>query len=223
MIGSTMRKSNIFSIFLISLIVFSPFFAVSSANISVGVKRGDWIEYQVAEKGNPTPDYNITWARMNITDVNGLKITIDVQTVYANGTIYLEPQIHLDLAKGAIGDGFFIPANFNVGDQFYSEYQGNITISSIRQLEAGGSQRTVVSATSNPTTYYWDKQTGILISATTNFPNFTLLTIASQTNLWRPQILGLDSTLFYIIIILIVVLAALVVISVWHLKVGLHR
>jgi hypothetical protein len=143
--------------------------------------------------------------------------------VYANGTIYLEPQIHLDLAKGAIGDGFFIPANFNVGDQFYSEYQGNITISSIRQLEAGGSQRTVVSATSNPTTYYWDKQTGILISATTNFPNFTLLTIASQTNLWRPQILGLDSTLFYIIIILIVVLAALVVISVWHLKVGLHR
>lgn len=194
--------------------------AVAFGGISVGVEKGDWIEYSVTEIGNPTPDFNITWARLDVTAVQGEKITISVQTGYANGTVYPEPQISLNLATGAVGDGFFIPTNFNVGDQFYSEYQGNITITSVGQQEVGGAVRTVLSATSNQTTYYWDRQTGILVGATTSFPSFTLFTKTSGTNLWQSQILGLDSTVFSAIIILIVViLVAIAAILIWHMKI----
>lgn len=216
-----MNKSVVIATVLIIVIADVSLIAVAFAGISVGVKKGDWIKYQVRETGNPTPDFNITWARIDVTAVQGEKITIDVQTEYANGTIYLEPQIRLNLATGAVGDGFFIPANFNIGDQFYSEYQGNITITNVLQQEVGGTVRTVVSATTNQTTYYWDKQTGILVGATTSFPSFTLFTKTSGTNLWQPKILCLDSAVIYALIIAMVLALVAAVILVRYLKVHL--
>jgi hypothetical protein len=214
-----MNKSVVLATALTMLIMTASLLAVAFGGISVGVKKGDWIEYSVTEIGNPTPDFNITWARLDVTAVQGEKITISVQTGYANGTVYPEPQIPLNLATGAVGDGFFIPTNFNVGDQFYSEYQGNITITSVGQQEVGGAVRTVLSATSNQTTYYWDRQTGILVGATTSFPSFTLFTKTSGTNLWQQQILGLDSSVFYLLITTIVVaLVVVTAILIWRKK-----
>jgi len=211
-----MNKSVLLAVALIILIVPALLFSEAFADISIGVKKSDWIQYQVTETGNPTADYNITWARIDVTAVQGSKINIDVQTGFANGTLYPE-KVSLNLATGAIGDGFFVPVNLNLGDHFYSEYQGNITITSIWQLEVGSALRTVISATSNQTTYYWDKQTGMLVGATTSFPNFTLFTKTSGTNLWQPQILGVDSATFYEIIATIVVaLVAVCAILIWH-------
>lgn len=211
-----MRKLVLLAIAITMLIITFSLFSEALADISVGVKKGNWIKYQVIETGNVSADYNITWARIEVTSVQGAKINIDVQTGYANGTLYPE-KVPLNLATGAIGDGFFVPTNLNLGDQFYSEYQGNISITSIWKLEVGGALRTVISATSNQTTYYWDRQTGILVGATTSFPAFTLFTQTSGTNLWQPQILGLDSTLFYeIIVVIIVSLIAVLAILIWR-------
>ena len=216
-----MRKLVLLAVAITMLILSASLFSEAVADISVGVKKGDWIKYQVKETGNVTSDYNITWARIDVTAVQGSKINIDVQTGYANGTLYPE-KVPLNLATGAIGDGFFVPTNLNLGDQFYSEYQGNMTIISIWQLEVGGALRTVISATSNQTTYYWDRQTGILVGATTSFPSFTLFTMTSGTNLWQPQIIGLESTVFYIFLIaIVIVLVAIFVISVWYRKMRL--
>jgi len=216
-----MRKLVLLAVAITMLILSASLFSEAVADISVGVKKGDWIKYQVKETGNVTSDYNITWARIDVASVQGSKINIDVQTGYANGTLYPE-KVPLNLATGAIGDGFFVPTNLNLGDQFYSEYQGNMTIISIWQLEVGGALRTVISATSNQTTYYWDRQTGILVGATTSFPSFTLFTMTSGTNLWQPQIIGLESTVFYIFLIaIVIVLVAIFVISVWYRKMRL--
>lgn len=217
-----MHKATILSITLTMLIA-TALLGVAFANNSVAIKKGAWIEYQVVETGNPTPDYNITWARMDVTAVQGQIIDIDVQTGYANGTIYPE-KITLNLATGAIGDGFFVPTNLNIGDEFYSKYQGNITITSVWHMEVGGAVRTVISATSNQTTYYWDMETGILVGATTSFSGFTLFTTANRTNVWQPQILGLDPIVFYALISAIaVVLVIIVAILAWRKKVRVIR
>ncbi len=200
-----MHKPALFAVALTVLVAVSLMSSAAFASVPVVVKDGDWIKYQVAETGDVAADYHITWASMNVTSVQGEAINVSVLTGYTNGTIYPEPNIDLNLATGAIGDGFFVPTNINVGDQFYSEYVGNITITSVWQLEIAGALRTVVSATvitnsTNPTTYYWDRQTGILVGATTFFPGFTLFTKANETNLWQPQILGLNQTIFYTLI-----------------------
>ena len=214
-----MHKSALLAIALTMLIVTASLFAVAFADVSVGVKKGDWIEYQVTITGNPPQDHNITWARMDVTGVQGEAISLDIQTRFSNGTLLLE-KITLNLATGVLGDDFFVPTNLNPGDKFYDMYQGNITITSIEQRTAAGAERTVVSGATNQTTYYWDRQTGILVAATSTFLEYTMHTKTSGTNIWQPQILGLDSTVFYTLVAAVVIgLVAIVVLLVWRKKV----
>jgi hypothetical protein len=213
-----MKKSIFLIVALIILIVPRLFFS-SSAEGTVPVKEGDWIKYQVTETGNPTSDYNITWARMDINGVQGETIYIDVVTAYANGTIYPENGIALNLATGAIGDGFFIPTNLNPGDKYKSEYEGNITITGVEKLEAGGAERTVLSGVADQTNYFWDKQTGVMVAAKSDFNGFSISTKTSATNLWQPQILGLNSNVFYAFVIaIVIILVSAGAISIWRLK-----
>jgi hypothetical protein len=120
------------------------------------------------------------------------------------------------------GDSFIIHANLNPGDKFYNPYFGNITIISIERRIFAGAERTVVSGATNYTRYYWDRQTGVLVQSTSSIPegvmgdcNFTVFTKTSGTDIWQPQILGLDLNLFYAIIIVVVSLAAIVAFLVW--------
>jgi hypothetical protein len=214
-----MHKSALLAIALTMLIVTASLFAVAFADVSVGVKKGDWIEYQVTITGNPPQDHNITWARMDVTSVQGEAISLDIQTRFSNGTLLLE-KITLNLATGVLGDAFFVPTNLNPGDKFYDMYQGNITITSIEQRTAAGAERTVVSGATNQTTYYWDRQTGILVAATSTFLEYTMHTKTSGTNIWQPRILGLDSTVFYTLAAAVVIgLVAIAVLLVWRKKV----
>jgi len=211
-----MRKYALLFIILLALAVFP---ALTSASGSVEIKKGEWIQYQVIVTGNPGPDYNITWANMNVTDVEGEKITVNVLTEFANGTVWSEPGIKLDLATGAIGDGFFVPTNLTVGDVYCSQYEGNITITSVGQLAIGDDQRTVLCGVANMTSYKWDQQTGIMLAATSNYPTYTMQTTTSSTNIWHSQTYGYDQTLFYAAV---VALAVVVVFVVVH-RFRLHR
>ena len=195
-----MHKSAFLAIALTMLIV-SPLFEAALADNVVGVKKGDWIRYQVTETGNPAPQYNVTWASMDIISLQGEVITVNVQTAFENGTLYPENGINLDVATGAIGDGFFVPTNLNAGDQYSTEYEGIINITSVGQIEAGGAQRTVLIGVTNQSTYNWDRQTGIMVAATSNLPGCVMYTKTSATNIWAPQILGLSKALFYTLVV----------------------
>jgi hypothetical protein len=213
-----MRKFALLTIILIVLAAFS-FFSVVFASVSVGVEKGNWIEYQVTVTGNPPPEYNITWARMDITGVQDYAINVSVQTLFGNGTLLLEPYVPLNVATGAIGDGFFVPLYLKQGDIYHTEYEGNITVTGIQRIEAGGAQRTVLCGVTNQTTYYWDKQTGIMVAATSNLPGCTMYTKTSITNIWQPQIMGVDQSLFYVLIIVFVgFLAAIVTVAIYFLR-----
>ena len=168
------------------------------ADISVGVKKGDWIEYQVTYTGTPPPRHDATWARMEIADVQGKIISLNMVTKFSNGTQIFETSA-LNLETGQLGDDFIIPANLVKGDTFYDKNLGNVTISGVEEISVAGATRTVVSATTYQTTFYWDQATGVTVEASSNFTNYnyTLASKADKTNMWQPQILGLNPTLFY--------------------------
>lgn len=214
-----MKKPILPIILLIMLVASSLLTSGALAVYSVGVKKGDWIEYTEKITGTPTAEYNVTGGRMEMTGVVGDSINMSVQTYYANGTVWDEPHVYVDLSTGTIGDGFFIPTNYNVGDKFYGRFQGTMTMTSVEQRHEAGAERTVVSAQANGTTYYWDRQTGIMVAAASNMTGYTMYTETSATNIWQPQILGLDSTEFYsIIIAAILVLGAVAAVIVWRKK-----
>ncbi len=207
-----MHKSALLAI-LLTFLVMAVSISTVFADVSVGVKQGDWIQYNVHVTGNPPEDHNIQWASMNVTNVQGTAITLDILTIFNNGTNYPE-HITLNLATGILGDDFFIPKNLNVGDQFYDAYQGNITITSQQTQEIAGAQRTVILGSSNYTNYTWDKETGTLVAGLSVEPDYRMTTSTVATNIWAqdivsPQdIIGLSPTVFYATMAAIVVVAA---------------
>jgi hypothetical protein len=201
-----MRKF-VFGAVILAILVGSVLFATVSADVGVGVKKGDWIQYNVRVTGHPPGDHDIRSAGMNITDVNGTAITLDIQTVFNNGTLYPE-YITLNLATGILGDDFFIPKNLNVGDSFFDAYQGNIKITSQQTQDLAGARRTVILGSSTYTHYTWDKETGTLVAARSVEPDYTMTTNTGATNIWSQDIAGLSPSVFTATIAAIVVVAA---------------
>jgi hypothetical protein len=173
--------------------------AAASADVSAGVKQGDWIEYQVAYTGAPPESHAIAWAKMEVVGVQGAVINLNVTTRFSNGTL-LNETVTLNLETGQLGDEFIIPANLDSGDTFFDEHFGNITISGVEQRTCVGATRTVVHASTPTTMFYWDRSTGVFVEASSSLNGYTLNSKADKTNMWQPQIFGLDPTVFYALV-----------------------
>ena len=208
-----MNKRVISSIVLF-LLIFSAA-ALSgfvSATVNVGVKKGDWVEYQVSATGVSPVGHDAKWARMDVTNVQGTAINLNVTTQYGNGTFMYE-NVTLNLEAGQLGDDFFVPANLQAGDVFFDAHEGNITINGVAQRTYAGVERTVISGSTPQTSFYWDQASGILVEAHSSYPdyNFTMATVADKTNIWAPQVLGLEPAVFYSVIVAVIVIAVAVV------------
>ena len=102
----------------------------------------------------------------------------------------------------------------DIGDACFDQNVGNITISDVEERTYAGATRTVVHATTSETTYYWDKATGILVEGESKFSDYTISTIADETNMWQSKLLGPDPTFFYAFVgatVVIVVALAFVI------------
>jgi hypothetical protein len=209
------RKLALTIALLIVLVASAPI--VVSAEISVGVKQGDWIEYQVTFTGTPPEGHAVTWARMNVVSVQGKNITLAVAAKQSDGS-WLNETVQLNLEIGQLGDDFIIPANLNSGDTFFDKGHGNITISGVEERTYADAKRTIVSGTvsetAQQTTYYWDKATGVLVEGNSSYTDFAMYTKVDKTNMWQPEAVGPDSTVFYVLaigatVIIVAVIAVL--------------
>jgi hypothetical protein len=179
------------------------------AEVSVGVKKGDWAEYQVDYTGIPPEGHDVTWARMEIKDIQGKSVYAEITVEFSDGTNETMTTT-LDLETGKLGDDFIVPANLNSGDTFFDKNAGNITISNVEEKTYAGATRTIAHATTPETSYYWDKATGLLVEGNSSFPLYTMNTIVTKTNIWQPQVFGLDPPVFYALVIGAVVLVGVV-------------
>jgi hypothetical protein len=195
---------HIVYVFALAAIVLALVFAgFSSAQPTAGVKVGDWIEYQVTFTGTPSPDHSITFARMEILDVSGPMIYVNIVSTYANGTQETTKST-LNLQTGQLIDDFIIPPNLQTGAGFYDSRVGNITISNTAQRSYAGAERTVVSATSLGNTYIWDQATGVSVEGTSSGEDYTMRSVISATNMWTSS--GFDPVIVYTFIIIVVII-----------------
>jgi hypothetical protein len=165
--------------------------------VSVGVKKGDWIEYKVTTTGTLEEGHDVTWARMEILDVQGTEISVNVSTRAPDGNVNSDLMV-LDPGKGEVGVWFIIPANLNVGDDFFdASIDRNVTIEGSKQRNIAGAARTVTHSSTPERIKSWDRSTGVFIESIDVLQNFTLNAIVDKTNLWSAQIFGIDEPLFY--------------------------
>ena len=199
---------------------------------SVGVKEGDWIEYNVSitGTGTPPPTHDVRWFRIEILPVQGAAFSVNLTARYANGTLG-SAVWKFNFTEGNVGGWIIIPSNLGPGDTFYDSWTTetrkpvNVTIQSQEQKTVLGASRTVTYGNDSFRHKEWDKATGVFVGSLEHFKNVTNkagwyiedLTVTIQaiaTNMWSPQILGLNQTVFYALVAVSVVLAVLTLSSV---------
>jgi hypothetical protein len=185
------------------------FCGVAYGQILVGVKEGDLIEYDVTVIGNVPAKHNVNRATIEVIGVKGNEITIKVTSMYMDGTEGTDAST-LNLETGQIGDAFIIPANLTTGDVFLEHTEGNISISGVEQRVYAGQERTVVTGTTTYTTFYWDKDTGFLLEASSIYEDFTINTKADRTSIWQTPAFSLDPTVSIVLVVFAMVVVFII-------------
>jgi len=202
------------TIIIVSIIV-SPARAIDEP--PVGVKVGDWIEYDISVAGNGAlpPTHDVRWMRMEILSVQGAAFSVNLTARYANGTVG-SAVWKFNFTEGNVGGWMIIPSNLGPGDTFYdlSIHTGNpvnVTIQREEQKTVLGASRMVTFGNDSLRHKEWDKATGVFVGSSEHLENVTnkagwymenlTVTIqATATNMWSPQILGLDQGEFYVLV-----------------------
>jgi hypothetical protein len=200
------------SIVFVSVMALPTF---TSGEVSVGVKKGDWIEYAISMAG-PALDSlrNLTWYRTEILEVDGASFQVNKTALSVNGT-FSSSIWNFDLTEGQVYGWVIIPANLSMGDKFFdAANSANITIKGEVEKTMLGASRTVTHA-SDPGKVYkeWDKTTGVYVYSMENTANFTVIFNAIATNMWSPQIKGQNPTATYQLSVAIILLAVLILSS----------
>jgi len=195
------------SLYMVCFVVFAGVLFSASvvyADVSVGVKQGDWIEYTVTCTGEVPVDHNVTWAKIEVTGVEGKKIDVAIMSRFFDGHEETVTAT-LNLETGEIGDGFIIPANLSEGDTFPEQVEDTITISGVEEKTYANEKRQVVTATTSYTVYYWDQPTGFLVEATTTYTSFGIASKAEKTNMWQAQTFGVNPIVSIVLVALVIV------------------
>lgn len=198
-----MTRKFVLYLTCLAVLVGVLFSAVVSADVAVGVKKGDWIEYNVTATGDVPEEHNVTWCKIEIIAVEEKTIGVEITSRYSDGREETATA-SLNLETGQIGYDFIIPAKLDSGDTFLKN-ENNVTISGVEERTYVGANRKVVYANASQTLFYWDRSTGILVEATSSYPDFTIITEVEETNMWQAQIFGIDPFVFIVPIIAVIV------------------
>jgi hypothetical protein len=196
---------------------------VRAADYNVGVKVGDWIKYgqfTVNWTGNGTEPASITdqkkvdWLRIDIENVSGTTVTLNMTVHYGNGT-QIPQNGSVDVAGGTgISGGILIAANLKSGDKITNQSHSPMINQTTTGVYAGASRNVnFLEATSifyNQTTTtrtYWDQSTGVVVEAYSKIPYYgntdayTEISLkATETNMWSADLVGiLSNNIIYVI------------------------
>jgi hypothetical protein len=155
---------------------------VVNEDVSVGVKGGDWMEYSVSYDGNPSDDHT-NWFRVEVEKVEETNITAHFEVERINGEKYSFSETY-DLKVG-FHDAIIISSGLDLGDQFFHDQFGSISIEYIEDYGYAGEERTVVAAIFSDNIAHWDKNTGVLTQLDwSQSPDLKHHWLIEKTSLW---------------------------------------
>lgn len=221
-----LSSAVVVTVILLSVAVFRVVPPIASSAVAVGVKAGDWIKCDYTLTGWPAGTPYPEWLKVEFLGVEGTSVTVRVTIHMSDGTEQ-NATMPVDVVAGgqALGlSGFVIPANLTNGDIVYMSGYSNVTIVGETTGSYAGASRTVVYASfsqyGTQFTYSWDKQTGVLVEASTTSGTMNGTGKATETNMWQAQLFGLsiDPPVFNALMIAVVVIVAAAVLLVIRRK-----
>ena len=162
-----------------------------------GIKAGDWIKFEYTITGWPAGQPYPEWLELEFISVEGTSASVNVTLGISDGTEQSDT-VPVDLGEGggeAFGlAGFVISPNLRRGDSVDITGYGDVRIKGeTTRTYAGVSIRVVYASFSQSVppqsevqlSYYWDKQTGVMVEASTTWEDVTATCKATETNMWE--------------------------------------
>jgi hypothetical protein len=150
--------------------------------------------------------------------------SVNLTARYTNGTLG-SAIWEFNFTEGNVEGWIIIPSNLSPGDTFYdsSRHTGkpvNVTIQGQEQRTVLGASRAVTYGHDSLRHKEWDKTTGVFIGSSEHLKNvtnkdgwyiedLTVIIQAVATNMWEPQILGLNQTMFNTLVAVSITFAVL--------------
>ncbi len=198
---------------------------IAASGVSAGVEAGDWIEYTVHTTGHPPEDFDVTWAKIEVVNVQDTTIRTNVSTRSVDGALSGRIMV-FNLTKGQVGAWFVIPANLNPSECFWDESLGrNVTIEGEQKLTFAGAVRDVTHATTPQRLKLWDKATGAFVECVDVFEDYSINATAIRTNMWGTQETSPQKGSFSIVMTIgtSAVIAGMVIIAIKDRRTGRSR
>ncbi|MGB6872561.1 MAG: GLUG motif-containing protein [Dehalococcoidia bacterium] len=161
----------------------------------VGVKAGDWVKVEYTDTDWPAGVPSPGWLKLEflcmVSHSEGTGAVMMVTMRMSDGTEETDA-VYVDIGAGggeAFGlAGFVIPANLTTGDSTYLAVYGDVTIAGETTRTYAGASRAAVYASFSQygvqLTYYWDKETGVMVEASSTSAGVTVTARVTETNLW---------------------------------------
>ena len=157
----------------------------------VGIKTGDWIKVEYTFTGWPAGDPYPEWLKLEFLSVEGTNATVRATLHISDGTEQSDTA-PVDVVAGgeALGlSGFVISANLTTGDSIHMTGYVDLVIEGETTKTYAGARRTIVYASFSQYevqfNYYWDKLTGVIVEASTTYPDITVTAKITETNMWE--------------------------------------
>jgi hypothetical protein len=198
------KISIMFLLFLCSVLVVN-----ASSSFNIGVKSGDWMKYDYQETFGMGGEH---WQTIEFLNIVGTNVTIRV-TIHMSTGIEMNQTRTIDLSSedNFLDTIFFgvrayiIPSNLEIGASVYLGEFGNQTIAGETTGNVAGVDRMLVYANFSQTgslcTFYWDKQTGVLVQGTMSAASLTKTVLTLETNMWSGEFVWWPWVIVVIIIV----------------------
>jgi hypothetical protein len=145
---------------------------------------------------------------MEIINTTVTQIFVNIVTESNNGTLTSAIRT-IDFSTGDTQEWIIIPANLGIGDSFYDNLTNStVTIQGEKTETIDGMPRTITYVHTEKRNKEWDKVTGVFVQTVDNYPGYNATANTYATNMWTPQILGLEPTVFYAVISVVIILVA---------------
>lgn len=195
--------------------------AVSAGGYKVGVKPGDWIEYDLSWAVAPPWNHTI-WIRREILDVEDTNITVHIMQKLSDGSYDNRTQKG-DVAKGTGASAMvIIPADLKPGDVVYIEGFDDVEIEAETVRVYLGIERVVLHAKFSSHGFdidiFWDKKKGVALEIHSSSSTARGTTKIAKTNLWDSEFLDNEQPLSFGTLILIIIIAIILAFAIrWRL------
>jgi len=194
--------------------------AVAAEEYEIGVKLGDWIEYEINWISPPPWAYPVR-IRREILGVEGTIITVTITQEMSNGTITNETR-EGDVAKGTGASAMiFIPANLEVGDWVHIEGFDDVSITGEHTRVYLGIERTVLYANFSSKGFdvliFWDREKGIALEIHSS-STYTSTAKVIETNLWSSESSDNHYLLGFGTLVLIIIISAALIMRNRHMR-----